>query len=213
MSLRMATRTSALLTALTVVVGAIPLSVAAEDLSPRQLRTSAKKASKHWRAGRVAEALPLYEQVLAATEPGAKVRADGLYALVLTSLAPGFDHDPARARELLAELEGSFPHHPRRLEIRTLAGFLRAADAADAEGRRLQDRVARLEADFERRRLEAESGHAAEVAMLTEKLEAMEQRLEATRGELASTRQDLANKEEALQKLTERVVGRSAGRN
>lgn len=211
MSLRKTTRVSAVLTAL-FVVGAFSVSAPAEELSPRQLKMIVKKANRHWRAGRVADAAELYEQVLAATEPGAEERADGLYALALTFLAPGFERDPQRARRLLAELEGSFPHYPRRLETRTLVSLLAAADAAAEERQRVESRLGRLEADFESERLKSESEHESEIAMLREKLEAMEQRLAATHDELAATRKNLAKKEEALQKLTDRVVGRSGGR-
>ncbi len=190
--------------------------VCAAEMDARQLKKDLKQADKQWKAGKVDSALELYEGILAGTGPGAKERANALYAVALASLSPDTArHDPERARTLLAELDGSFPRHPRRLEIQALAGLAEAQNATAEKARNLEQQLAAEHAALESQQLEASGANESletQLEELRKKLQATERRLAANRAELKSAKEELAKKEEALEKLTERMVGRSGGK-
>lgn len=194
-------------------------AAAARDLSPRQLKKSLKEADEKWSDGDVDAAVDVYEEILAATEPGATERADALYALIVVSLGPD-GRDLGRARTLLSEFE-AFPRYPRRLEVRTLAGLMDSAESAGTELRRVEAELAQVLDDLEsdRRQPEAETAAAesletsleAQIETLAEKLAKAEEELASKDDELRAVRAELAKKEEALEKLRQRVVGRPGG--
>lgn len=188
------------------------------DWNPRQLKKSLKEANSKWLGGDVEGAVELYEDVLAATESDAPERADALYALIVVSLAPDSPfRDPERLPALLSEYD-RFPAHPRHLEVRTFESLMDAADRERKESRRLADDIAADREACERERLELRetSGRRsesleAEIEDLAGKLAQAEEELALKDAELRIARAELAKKEEALEKLRQRVVGRSGG--
>lgn len=191
-------------------------SATAQDSSPRQVKRSLKEANSKWLAGDVEAAVALYEGVLAATAAGAPERADALYGVIVASLAARSPRpDPDRIRELLSEYE-RFPAHPRRFEVEALEGLMGSAESAREETARLSEELAaeRDACERERSRLRESSGERnesleAEIEALAGKLAAAEETLASKDAELRAARAELAKKEEALEKLRQRVVGRS----
>ena len=191
-----------------------------QELSAKELKKLQKQADKALDAGRIPQAVELYEQILAATSPGDSRRADALYTVAMAHLSPDpAPRDPAAARPHLAELAASFPRHPRRLEIAAARAWFDEREAAQAEIERAAAaavEAARAETqaalEAERERIERERQEiAGESEAAGNRVRSLETELRQARNELAEVRAELAKKEEALQKLKNALVGRAGG--
>jgi hypothetical protein len=188
-----------------------PVAAGGEELSGRELKKLQKQAGKAFDAGRIPQAVELYEQILAATAAGDSRRADALYAVAMAHLSPDPPpRAPEAARPYLDELAASFPRHPRRLEIaaaRTLLDELQAARAEVQRAAELAESRAESLAALETERQEI----AGESEAAGGRVRSLEAQLRKAQGELAAVRAELEKKEEALQKLKSALVGRAGG--
>ncbi len=183
--------------------GQIPAG--AQQLNARDLKRAVKQAEKARAAGQVAEAVGLYEQILASTEPGDGRRAEALYVTAMAHLAPDpAPRDAAAATTRLEDLAREFPHY-RRLEVAAARASLEELAAARAEAGRGAQQLAEQQAAFAAERQEIAGASAA----VGDQVKTLEAQLRKARSELAATEAELAKKEEALQKLKDSLVGKS----
>lgn len=190
---------SSLLVALVAVLAlaataVLPSPVRGDDdaglLSWLQAKMTLRQANKALEEGRVGEAVPLYEEVLAGTEPGTDPHAQALYVLGFVYLGPEKAHsNPKRGGELLRELTSSYPNYAQQPEVAAALGWEQSLRQAQTSSR----------------------DQGAAVKALKAQVKKLEGELAEVRQELADTKAELAQKEEALRKIRDELLGDSGG--
>jgi len=179
------------------------------ELSTKQLRRVGKKADEAYAAGRTDEALRLYGEILESTESGDQGRQNALYGIVMSRLAgaAGGRDDDEEVQRLLAEIKGSFPGHPRKLELAVISAWMAEVEAFQAQAEKTAAELKAMQAEFEKTK-EVIAGEAGDqVKSCEEKLSSTRRSLRGARSELAKRGEELEKKEEALQKLKNAIVG------
>lgn len=172
------------------------------SLNAKEVKKALRKADKAYESGRSDDALPLYRQILASTEPGDASRASALYALAFDALTHETSDVPVR--DYLAELLEEFPRH-RSQEVQIVLSWLRERDATLSKVKELSHAL-----DAEKAERQKTSGNQedllGQVQAMGEELEATRKELAATRKELAAAKAELAKKDEAIKKLRDTLV-------
>lgn len=158
--------------------------------------------------GRLEEALPLYDMALASPELTMPERASALYATAMLRLSSGPLRDVEKARTVLQDLNTNYPT-TRRLEVVAALSLMTQIDETErarAEAAATRDRA-------EAARTEAERARTGSQQTMTDSLRSAEAGRAAAQRELAAANEQLAGlqaelkrKDDALKRLTQRVL-------
>jgi chromosome segregation ATPase len=178
------------------------------ELSRKQLERTGKKADKAYAAGRTDEALSLYREILEGSKTGDQSRQNALYGVVMSRLTgDASGRESEEVQRLLAEIEESFPGHPRKLELAVVSAWMAEVETTRLEAEKNASELEALRADFEESKEVITGAAGDQVKSCQEKLSSTQRSLRGARSELAKKNEELEKKEAALQKLKNAILG------
>jgi hypothetical protein len=170
-----------------------------------------RRAQADMNAGRLSDALRLFEEVLATPRIRQEERARALYGVAMLRLCPDATlRDMDKARAALEQLRITYPD-VQRVEVLAVTALLSELTASE---QRVKESVGARQAELEaiQRQLEQPTqprgapstlaGAAADVGALQKELAALRRDFAVAQEQLAAAQAELKKKDEALKRLT-----------
>jgi hypothetical protein len=163
------------------------------------------KANKAFEAGRLDEALPIYQQILAENKTWNEKRGEAAWHIALIRLGGGEGlKDIDAGCSLVGELLRAYSQQPHEVAIRGILRLCQTADAALKTVTDLQRKVSSAQQKVEQQQQAADKARSERDRARRHAAE-LEKRLQRTQAELA-------RKDALLQGLTGTLIGQPGGR-
>lgn len=163
------------------------------------------KANKAFEAGRLADALPMYQQILAETKTWDEKRGEAVWHIALIRLGGNTPLKDTKAGcSLLGELRQAYSQQPHEVAIRGMLDLCHQSDAALSQVTGLEQQAQRAQSQAHDAQRDAQKAR--------NERDAARRQVSDLEAQLRQVKAELSRKDALLQHITGTLIGGPGGR-